>query len=99
MKLTRSEIALHGEHLKKTETMKERFKESWVTYPCYADELIWDGCLTERGLTKRKIREKNAKAKKPYWRKKRNLQRRFKTHNQTIQKSKVYSKRKPKTAL
>lgn len=75
MKLNQKEIQLHGKQYQKCEPMKYRFMIHWTMYPTLKSELIWDLCVTERGLSKRKVREKNAKARKPFWRAKRKKQR------------------------
>lgn len=75
MKLSQKEIELQGERYQLQEKMKHRFQEHYVAFPVLKSELIWDSCTTERGLTKKKVRERNAKARKPAWRKRRKIQR------------------------
>lgn len=76
MNLSQKEIQLAIELYPTIEGMKHRFKETFVGYPTLASELVWDSRTTERGVTKRTLREQKAKARKPYWRKKRTLARR-----------------------
>jgi len=77
LKLSEELIEFEGERYWKKESMKHRFKERWVMFPTSCEDLIWESAITERGLTKKKVREHKAKAKKPYWRKKRKEQRKY----------------------
>jgi len=78
MKLTKKELLSDGEHFFIKESIKHRFKIRYTLWPTALEDLIWDDSCTDTGVPKTYFRMKKAKSRKPYWRKKRRNQKRYK---------------------